>query len=150
MTFECKKNCGECCGIIAIPKELAKRTEHLAQVKPIEIIPDNKENIYVITKDMLCVYLNRENKECVIHKDRPRICRIYGLIPSCPCPYFKINGEKRELWEKRLIQTQINSTVNRAIDLAKTKIQKKEEKVAPKEERKQLIKTTGIPGKTKK
>ena len=114
--FECKENCGECCGIIPFPKELAKKTEHLAQVKPTKVI-QNQGNLYILTEDMKCVYLNRETKKCMIYKDRPRICRVYGLIPACPCPYFKITGEKRALWEKQLIQTQINATVDRAIEL---------------------------------
>lgn len=117
MTFQCKENCGECCGIIPIPKKLAKKTEHLAQVKPTKIIQGQDENIYVLTEDMKCVYLNRKTKDCMIYKDRPRICKIYGLTSACPCPYFKENGEKRLLWERQLIQNQINKTVDRALEL---------------------------------
>lgn len=113
--FECKENCGECCGIIPFPKKLAKETEHLAQVKPTKIIQD-KENLYILTKDLMCVYLNRKTKECMIYDKRPRICRIYGLISTCPCPYFKINGDKRKLWERQLIRTRIDEMVDRAIE----------------------------------
>ena len=116
MKFKCKENCGECCGIIPIPKELAKRTEHLAQVKPKKVI-ENKGNLYIITEDIKCIYLNRETKKCMIYKDRPRICRLYGLIPVCPCPYFKINGERRGLTERKIIKAKIDATVDRIIQL---------------------------------
>ncbi len=119
LVFKCKKNCAECCGIIPFPKKLAKETEHLAQVKPKEVLQDNQDKLYIITEDMKCVYLNRETKECMIYDKRPRICRLYGLIPACPCPYFKINGEKRALWERQLVQTQINQTVDRSIEQVK-------------------------------
>lgn len=112
--FRCIKGCGECCGIIGIPKKLAKETEHLAQVKPKKVIL-SKGKLYIITEDMKCVYLNRKTKECIIYSKRPRICRLYGLVPVCPCPYFDIDGRKRGLTERKIIQVRIDKTVYMAL-----------------------------------
>ena len=123
MTFECKKRCAECCGIIGIPKELAMKTQDLAQIKPKEVI-ESEGKLYIVTPDMLCVYLNRQTKECAIYEDRPEICRIYGLIPACPCPHFDLDGRRRNRNEACLIQIQINKTVNFALEMAKQHVQK--------------------------
>lgn len=122
MTFKCKPNCAECCGIIGIPKELAMKNQHLSQIKPKDVI-ESDGKLYIITPDMFCVYLNRETKKCVIYEDRPEICRIYGMIPACPCPHFDLNGRRRNRNEACLIQIQINQTVNRALELAKQNVQ---------------------------
>ena len=110
----CKENCGECCGIIPFPKDLAKETEHLAQVQPIKVMESEGE-LFIITEDLFCVYLDRKTKKCVIYEKRPRICRLYGNIPTCPCPYFKLNGERRSLTERKLIQAQIDASVHMAM-----------------------------------
>lgn len=119
--FECKENCGECCGIIPFEKELAKETENLAQVKPTKVI-EIEGKIYVITKDMLCVYLNRKTKRCAIYERRPEICRIYGLISKCPCPYFRENGMRRDRLEREIISMKINRTIDRAMEKLGVKI----------------------------
>lgn len=115
--FACKEGCGECCGIVPIPKEIARKTEHLAQIKPEKIFAFNND-LYIITPDMKCVYLDRKTKKCAIYKDRPRICRLYGLTPRLPCPYIKENGERRSLAERKLVQIQIDNTVDLAIKIA--------------------------------
>lgn len=122
MVFKCKSGCGSCCGIIPFPKELAKKTEHLAQVKPTKVIQDEKGRLYILTEDMFCVYLNRKTKECMIYEDRPELCRVYGLIPECPCPHFDLDGRRRNRNEACLIQIQINKTVNMALELAKKNV----------------------------
>ncbi len=114
--FTCREGCGECCGIVPIPKEIAGKTEHLAQIKPKKIFASGND-LYVITPDMKCVYLDRKTKKCAIYEDRPRICRLYGLTSRLPCPYIKKNGEKRSLTERKLIQIQIDSMVDSVIRL---------------------------------
>lgn len=116
MGIDCSKceDRGICCGIIPFPKELAMKTQNLAQVKPKQVI-ENKGELYIITEDMKCVYLNRKTKVCMIYEERPEICRIYGLISACPCPYFKEDGTRRGLTERKIIQAKINLTVDTAL-----------------------------------
>jgi Fe-S-cluster containining protein len=109
--MKCKENCGECCGIVPIPKELAKKTEHLAQVKPKEVI-EIEGNLYILPEDMLCVYLNRKAKRCMIYNQRPEICKEYGESERLPCPHFKANGERRTFTERKLMQAKIDKDVN--------------------------------------
>lgn len=118
MSFQCKKNCAECCGIIPFDPAFAKQTEHLAQVKPKEVL-EYKGSLYVITKDGRCVYLNRETKKCMVYDIRPRICRIFGLTSASPCPYFKEDGTKRNEKEVEEIRRQNALTVKKVLKLAR-------------------------------
>ena len=118
MDFKCKEGCGECCGIILIPKKLAIKTEHLAQVKPNEVIAVG-DDLMIITEDLKCVYLNRETKKCMIYDDRPNICRVYGLIPMCRCPYIKMDGSVRNRLEREFIKVEIANAVDDAIEKAR-------------------------------
>jgi Fe-S-cluster containining protein len=109
------ENCGACCGIIPISKELAKRTEHLAQVKPEKII-EGDDGLYVLTKDLLCVYLNRKTKKCAIYDERPQVCRTYGIIPALPCPYFRADGTKRDKIESTVMQIKIDQQIDNVLE----------------------------------
>lgn len=113
--LDCKNSCGECCGIISISKELAKRTEHLAQVKPKKII-ENGNDIWVITEDLFCIYLNRKTKRCAIYDERPEVCRNYGSIPALPCPYFREDGTRRDKIERTAIQIKINQQIDNILE----------------------------------
>ena len=57
----------------------------------------------------------------MIYEDRPEICRIYGLIPTCPCPYFDIDGRRRDKLESTVIQLKINETVDNVIAMVTKK-----------------------------
>jgi Fe-S-cluster containining protein len=113
--FNCQNSCGACCGIIPISKELAKKTEHLAQVKPERVI-ETEKGLHVITKDLLCVYLNRKNKKCMIYEERPQVCRDYGIIPALPCPYFRADGVRRDKIESTVIQLKINKQIDTILE----------------------------------
>jgi len=102
---------GECCGIIPVPKELAKSEEYLAQVKPTEVFEKN-DQIYPITEDGLCVFLDRKTRLCAIYSDRPELCRRYGLIEELPCPYIDTRGRIRTPAKIRRTQRQINHSVD--------------------------------------
>lgn len=115
MMFKCKENCGECCGIVPIKKEvweknLAKAQKHIKEV--IEIRGD----VYAITDDIKCVFLSKRNK-CVIYEDRPQICRNYGIgyDNALSCPYIKPNGNPRSPAMIKRIQRMINRDVDAKI-----------------------------------
>lgn len=116
MTFQCKKNCrGDCCGIIGFPKELIKKTEHLAQVKPLEIV-EIKDKIFPMTKDLICIYLNRMTKKCMIYDLRPEVCKLYGTSDILPCPYVRPDGTPRNFHERKMIQMRIDNTVDNVLN----------------------------------
>jgi len=117
MSFKCKEDCGECCGIIPISPALARKTEHFAQVEPKEVL-EYKGNLYPITKDGKCIYLNRETKECSIYDERPKICRMFGLTSATPCPYLREDGTKRNKKEVKEIKRQNALTVKKILNLA--------------------------------
>ena len=89
---------GCCCGIIPFTAQLIEKFKDKFQV-PVEKEVAAKDGIGLITKDMLCIFLNRETKLCSIYENRPEICRKFGIELDdrykLACPYFKPNGN---LW----------------------------------------------------
>ncbi|MGL5923737.1 YkgJ family cysteine cluster protein [Chroococcidiopsis sp.] len=70
----CKGKCQECCGVIG--------------VLPIEV-----ENIQTVSSvptvdgDLTCSKLVQGFGICSIYKQRPLICRLWGIAEEMPCPY---------------------------------------------------------------
>ena len=66
----------------------------------------SRDKIYVVcTKDDLCVFLDRNTKQCVIYNDRPLLCRAYGVDERLPCPFLMPDGSRRPVekikdWEE--------------------------------------------------
>lgn len=106
---------GDCCGMIPIDKDIVKKHEKKQQQKVIEIIAISEKKIIPITTDTLCIFLNRKTKRCVIYKDRPELCRKYGLIEELQCPYINTNGNERSEAKKRRMQRKINHEVKQRI-----------------------------------
>lgn len=110
MTFKCRENCGECCGIIPLSSELVKNNKDKFAVQPTEINAgcEDENNAWcaVITEDWSCVFLNRETKKCNIYEQRPHICRMFGPShhPSLQCKYSKPNGNLRSLAAQKQIE----------------------------------------------
>ena len=54
--------------------------------KPYQLIWQNDypEHVIPLTDDGFCVFLSHD-KRCVIYKDRPLLCRLYGTIPQLQC-----------------------------------------------------------------
>lgn len=110
MVFKCKDQCGVCCGIVPIPKDLAMELQSFSKVKPTEVI-EIKGSLFIFTKDMLCVFLDRKTKECSIYSKRPDICKRYGIDPKLPCPYFDADGNRRNRLERIRKEIEINNLV---------------------------------------
>lgn len=92
MDFQCKDNCGECCGPVMIDKEVVERNRN--KFNGVPTLEKEFGNSLIITKGIWCIFLD-ENKRCAIYNERPEICRKFGKIKRLPCPYFDLRGEKR-------------------------------------------------------
>lgn len=104
----------DCCGAVPIPKQIAKRFEHLQQRKVLEIVdwddPRNPNDILPVTESGRCVFLKTDYK-CAIYDYRPWVCRNYGLRPNLECPYFNMKGRLRSPAKQRRMQRIINHQV---------------------------------------
>ena len=115
MTFECKNNCGNCCGVVPIPKEVYEKNKDKITKKIIDI-KQIRDNIYVITKDMFCIFLDKK-KRCMIYEERPDVCKIYGIDMRLPCPYFKFDGTKRDRLNQITTQIKIDKDIDNKIKM---------------------------------
>lgn len=113
MTFECKKNCGECCGIVPILKEVWENNKDKKQ-REFHKVMEAGGNVYVFCEGAKCVFLNPEDKRCGIYSDRPQICRNYGIgkFDALSCPYIKPNGKPRTPAMVKKVQRQIDRDVD--------------------------------------
>ena len=80
--FKCRQ-CGRCCCPVILTAKMFERFKHLAQRKykliklsNHDVLPDNDEET--------CIFFD-PNNNCVIYKDRPKVCRIYGVHKELPC-----------------------------------------------------------------
>jgi Fe-S-cluster containining protein len=118
MEWKCVEGCkAECCGIVPIPKELAKKHEEKAQVKAVEIMPFSNSDIVPMTKDAFCIFLDRDTKKCVIYEERPDVCRKYGLIEDLQCQYIDVRGKTRTPAKQRRMLRHINREVGKTIEI---------------------------------
>jgi len=155
LKFKCLQ-CGACCKNISgkltssrgLPlfewevnkiKILAKRYKLNIKIKPIDIVLDKKSNSYFCTGYLLanepCAFL--KNNKCLIHKNRPIICRAFPIaknplflnnIPnlSCfsKCPKFNFNN---------FLSNSLNLKEGKSYEISKKEIIKKYKKVFDKE-----------------
>ncbi len=95
MTFECKENCGECCGPVFIDEALFTKNRHKI-TNVCEIFHPKDKTIVVIQEENgRCGFLDNATAKCKIYEERPQVCENYGITERLPCPYFKPNGNKR-------------------------------------------------------
>lgn len=90
--FKCQQ-CGECCGVFPIPIDI-----YMKHIDDIQTIPktciQSKRYIFAITEGLRCIFLTEGNK-CSIYKDRPKVCKKFGVDIKLPCPKVKLNGTLR-------------------------------------------------------
>jgi Fe-S-cluster containining protein len=114
--WKCVEGCkAECCGIVPIPKELAKRHEQMAQAKAEEIVAWGENDVVPLTEDAFCIFLDRDTKKCVIYKERPDVCRKYGLIEDLQCAYVDLRGKTRTSAKQRRMLRHINREVGKTM-----------------------------------
>lgn len=122
MEWKCVEGCkAECCGIVPIPKELAKKHEKMAQAKAEEIITWSENDIVPLTGDAFCIFLDRNTKKCVIYEERPDVCRKYGLIEDLQCQYIDTRGKTRTPAKQRRMLRHINMEVGKTIEMMQKK-----------------------------
>lgn len=116
MEFKCRDKCGECCGIIPLDKEIIERNKDKIQGEVVEVI-DGGTYQYYLTKDLGCIFLDRETKKCNIYNDRPDVCKMYGVTmdPRLQCPYIKPNGNPRSEAGRKRIERQTNKIIKEAL-----------------------------------
>ncbi len=110
MGWKCKEGCTDCCGPVPFPEETVKKHEDKKQREVTEVVSGGG-SIYVLTKDVNCVFLSQEGK-CVIYEDRPQVCKDYGTIPRLQCPHINMNGNPRSPAKVRRMQRIINHQIN--------------------------------------
>ncbi len=101
--FVCREKCGDCCGLVPIPRLIAERNESKAQVKVLRVLDLEDGHLVPETEDGFCVFLHRETRQCMIYDERPQICRDFGLVPHMPCPYIWPDGHARNSKERRRV-----------------------------------------------
>jgi|688.fasta_scaffold476626_2 Fe-S-cluster containining protein len=96
--FQCKKNCGKCCGLVPFTKaekdalSLELQEKYAWELFGNGFIPLPKdglsgETILKAIEDFQCVFLT-EDKKCSIYDKRPLICKAFGKVKSerLTCP----------------------------------------------------------------
>lgn len=118
MIWKCKEGCSDCCGMIPMDADWAKKHEGKAFVQPVEVlaVPGKNNVLIAVTEDGLCVFLDRDNHKCVVYDDRPEVCRDYGVIPDLPCPFIKPNGRPRSPAMVKRMRRRINRDIDVMMD----------------------------------
>ena len=122
MVIDCSK-CPEkgcCCGIIPFDKNIIEKHKNKFQVVPEKEVDMGKE-VAFITSDILCIFLNRQTKLCMIYEDRPEVCKMYGIVKNkqLQCPYFRRSGNKRSDASKRQVEKYIDKMIEDIVDYDK-------------------------------
>lgn len=93
--------CGHCCEPFAMDDEFIEKFKLFFQRTPISMtrIPD-LERTQLNTNDKKCVFLSPQNR-CVVYKDRPEICRVYGTgkTENLQCARVSPDGNMRDVFD---------------------------------------------------
>lgn len=82
------KDCGKCCGPVPFEEEFLKTHNYLFQEPA--VVKELYGKFVPITDSLMCVFLHRKNKKCLIYEQRPDVCKLQGTIPQLPCPFVKV------------------------------------------------------------
>jgi len=116
---------GDCCGCVPLPIKTFEKYKDLIQAKITETIETQHiDEVYKWTEDCKCVFLHRVTFKCLIYKDRPSVCKSYGIIPELPCPYIKPNGNLRSPAGIKHFERKINRDVENSLRKIKRNINK--------------------------
>lgn len=105
MVFSCKENCGACCGIVPVPKEVYEKYKDKL---PLHESVKTEKGVIAFRKDGTCAFLT-DAKKCLIYDERSEVCRLYGnstqawTNPGLMCPFFHPDGSIRNRGERRRI-----------------------------------------------
>ena len=105
MPFECKKNCGMCCGPVPIKKETYEKNK--GRAKPHYSVDLGTHVLALQGTDekpsAKCAFL-QDDMKCAIYEERPPICRVFGQTDALPCPFLTKDGCPRNRKSRREVE----------------------------------------------
>lgn len=78
------KGCGKCCGPVLFPNGFIHWNKDKIQARFKAIHTTNAT--IPLANDVMCIFLDRETKRCLVYDERPEICRLQGTVRGLPCP----------------------------------------------------------------
>jgi Fe-S-cluster containining protein len=95
----------ECCGPIPFARKFVDKHFDKITVTFEDITPGEKEFAFLITDDVMCVFLDRDTYHCKVYAERPDVCIKFGdeTHPQMRCPWLRVDGTKRGRAERRAI-----------------------------------------------
>jgi len=93
----------DCCGPIPMPREFVKEREDLIAADYTDTLPEHEEFMFPVTDDLRCIFLDGVRLECLVHAERPDVCRKFGdesHAQMC-CPYLRSDGTPRTKTERK-------------------------------------------------
>lgn len=115
-----------CCGIVPFSKPIyAKHQDHrcVPEVDLLEVT----DIVIPITKDLRCIFLNRETHQCSIYLDRPKLCSIFGYTDGLLCIWCDEQGNERTRSERRRLERTTDQGILTRVKRLKHTISKKQE-----------------------
>ena len=90
--LECRQLCSVSCGPIVVSRLEAKRLNgrHPIRTRPMPTRIESGQSLGVgklVETDACCNCPMLEAGQCSVYDIRPAICRLWGLVPSMPCPF---------------------------------------------------------------
>lgn len=121
----CPEKQGCCCGPTNMHPDLIERHRSKIQGDIIEEVYINPQEVFVITEDFLCIFLDRMTRKCLVYTDpiKPEVCQKFGTQPGndpvLMCPYFKPDGKPRRPVDtkrlRRVVKKQMQETLSRKL-----------------------------------
>jgi hypothetical protein len=115
--FKCIPGCTDCCGPVAASREEQRKAPELlnletardimgvltkggASAQELAVAPKLTAWAQTGADCLTCPYVIKHGG-CAIYDDRPFLCRIYGNVPSLPCPHGAGPAKMLSLAEER-------------------------------------------------
>jgi len=103
-TFKCVEGCTDCCGPVPVSREEHKMGAKLmspelagqlldimsaggASSEELNASPELTQWAKNLGACLKCPYVIEHGGGCAIYDNRPFLCRLFGTIPSMPCPH---------------------------------------------------------------
>ncbi len=104
----------ECCFPIPLPYRLwKKRSDEARECRVFKERVSGETWILAVPVDgeVSCVFLKRGR--CVVYRDRPDVCRRYGVSEDLQCPYLDLDGDPRPRGEVEKFLKRYREETNR-------------------------------------
>lgn len=84
--------CHDCCGPVPFSIGFLKAHKAKMQCFDNKYLNSTEPGYFIpVPTDGYCVFVDRATDLCLVYRDRPKVCRLYGRIPDLPC--HKLNPE---------------------------------------------------------